>query len=159
MTTTPTTATYETYACMAADNDNRRDPGRCVVANHIRDLYPWAKHVTVGKKTIKVYDYRCEHNPTGQIGKCDLCPGRALRFATALPLAKAITEYDRGGDPVFPRVQLREDEAEILPATQDKVRKREAMREYHRRVQSGEHVPNKRSAKAKARIKSNRRKG
>lgn len=136
--------------------DVPRDPGNCVVANYLRETVPWMRNITVGRVTISAYDYRCPHNPLGLKGRCPDCPGRALTWATPLPVAKAIMEFDRTGDAQFPKFRLREDEA-IVHRTQDKQRKREASRTYADRIAAGEHVPVRRSRKAMAEARADRR--
>ena len=56
----------DTRACLPQVKDERGEPARCVIANHVRKQHPWAKHVSVGVRTIRVYDYRCPHNPEGK---------------------------------------------------------------------------------------------
>jgi len=145
--------------CQPIEGDVRGDPARCVIERVVRESLPWAQHITVGRKTIRLYDYRCPHNPDGRVGKCDVCVGRRLEWATPLPAAEAIRFFDKGGNPIFPRFILREDEARVVPATQDKVKKRKAQAKYLREVAAGTRTVNHKSAKALARAKSNRRKG
>lgn len=154
-----TTATYDTRVCRPGPEDVRGDPARCVIARHIERQHPWAKHVSVGVQTIRVWDYRCEHNPEGKCYRCALCPGRKLVWSTPQTAARAIRAFDKGGAPEFPAFKLREDEAEVVAATQDRVRKRRSGVIYRERVVSGELQVNHRSPKAMARAKSDRRKG
>lgn len=156
---TTTVPAYDTRVCVPSASDVRRDPARCVIKNYIQRLLPWARHITVGARTIRLYDYRCEHNPEGKVGGCAECSGRCLEWATPRTAAKAIRDFDRGKVPTFPAFRLREDEAEIRQDDQDKRRKRAADKVYRARVNAGEIKPNKRSAKAKARAMSDRRKG
>jgi hypothetical protein len=77
-----------------------------------------------------------------------------------LPIADTIRRWDRTGEVVeFPAFLLREDEARVMLARQDPVRKARAMKLYNEAVRAGEHQPTKRSGQAKARAKSNRRRG
>lgn len=151
--------TADSAVCRPAPDDVRGDPHRCVIAHYLAGRYPWMKSITAGLKTIRVYDYRCAHNPEGKQGRCSKCPGRCLVWATPLPVADAIRRFDRGEDPEFPPFALREDEARVMLSRQDPVKKRQAMKRYRGLVIAGEHKPNKRSAKAKGRDMSNRRKG
>jgi len=144
-------------ACHATSDDIPWDPRDCVIAHYIERMWPWAHYVSVGRRTIQVYDYRCPHNPAGKVGACAECPGRCLRWATPLRVLQAIEEFDATGDAEFPAFTLREDEAREVPAAQDKVKKRQAMAAYRAEVASGERKPHKRTAKAKARSMSRRR--
>lgn len=135
----------------SSDEDVPGDPMNCVIAREIKRQFPWARHVTVGRKTIRLYDYRCPHNPEGLVGVCSECPGRKLVWATPLRAAQAINDFDRTGEAEFPVFHLREEEAQIIPATQDKARKRQAMAEYRVAVMTGERKPKTKSAKARVR--------
>jgi hypothetical protein len=141
----------------SAPGDIPGDPWECVMAHAVRRQFPWAKRVTVGRKTIKVYDYRCPHNPTGNVGECAECPGRGLVWATPLTVAEAIAEFDRNQCVEFPAFELREGEARVVVSAQDKVTKRRRMAEYTAAIKAGEIKPAKRTAKARARAKTVRR--
>lgn len=145
--------------CKPREGDLRGFPTRCVIHNYLREAYPWARQISVGTSTIRIHDYRCAHNPEGKVGKCDQCTGRRLEWATPLPAAEAIRAFDRGEDPIFPAFELRESEAVVVPAGQDKLKKRESMKKYREEVKNGQRKPNHKSAKALARARSNRRKG
>jgi hypothetical protein len=140
----------------AEPGDKRYDPAHCVMANAIRKAHPWAKNPTVGRETIRVYDYRCEHNPKGIRGKCGECPGRCLVWATPLRVRQAIQEFDRTGAATFPAFVLREDEAQIT-ARQDRGRKQRVQTAYNRAVAAGDRTPRKRTARDKERAKKARR--
>jgi hypothetical protein len=164
MKTTTTTLTSGRDAadlptCTPTPADERGEPGRCVIANLVKNQIPWARHVTVGTATIRFYDYRCEHNPEGRTGGCDGCPGRCLELATPLAAADAIRAFDRGEDPVFPKFTFRPEEARVIAARQDPVRKAQIMRTYREEVATGLRKVNHLSARAKARAKSKRRRG
>lgn len=150
---------YDARECVSTPDDVPGEPAKCVIAHHVRKIMPWARHITVGERTIRVYDYRCEHNPDGKMADCDKCAGRCLVWSTPQTAKRAIKKYDREGFATFPAFKLREDEAEVLPARQDRLRKREQSRRRRERIAAGEHKPNKVSGKAKARAMSDRRKG
>lgn len=154
-----TTRSYSTRVCTPNPDDVRKDPMRCVITHHIQRILPWARHVSVGTRTIRVWDYRCKHNPDGKLGACARCPGRCLVWATPLTAVRAIKDFDRGLNPTFTAFKLREDEADVVAQNQDKLRKRRASVDYRLRVASGQQIVNHRSAKAKARAMSDRRKG
>lgn len=143
--------------CRPLPGDVRKDPRKCVIHNVIKGTYPWAKRITVGVRTIRMFDYRCIHNPAGKEGKCALCPGKCLEWATPLVAAKAIEAFDRGEDPVFPSFELRENEAIVVPALQDKVQKRRVQRQYIEDVKAGRRVPDSKSPQALAAAKRQRR--
>lgn len=143
----------------ATEEDIPGDPYHCAVRNLIRKEIPWARHISAGLRTIKVYDYRCPHNEDGKVGGCDDCPGRCLEWATPLSLVKAMKELDRTGTlPLFSSIQLREEEARVVLAAQEKQRKREAQRRYVAAVEAGSVKPRKRTEREKARAKRQRRK-
>ena len=73
--------------CRPQPGDVRKDPMKCVVAHYLHNTYPWAKHISVGTQTIRMFDYRCKHNPEGKLGGCDQCVGRRLDWATPLVAA------------------------------------------------------------------------
>jgi hypothetical protein len=127
-------------------DDTPDDPAHCVVANAIRDLYPWAKRVTVGKKEITVYDYRCEHNPDGVEGRCDECVGHGLVYRTPAEVTECLDKFDKFGDCVFPAIDLEVVHTKVT--AQDRQRKRAAMADYRERVNAGLHKPNPRTPQA-----------
>lgn len=143
----------------SGDDDVPKDPARCAIKNYIARQIPWARHITVGMETIRLYDYRCVHNPEGLVGKCARCPARCLVWATPLRVRQAIKEFDAIHHAVFPAFTLRFEEAQLVPATQDRVRKRQSMDAYRQAIADGEHKPVRRTAKAKARAMSVRRHG
>lgn len=146
-------------ACRPKEGDVRKNPRRCVIHNHLVEEYPWARRVSVGTKTIRVYDYRCPHNKTGAPGGCDKCVGKRIEWATPLAHARAIKEFDAGNDPEFPPLNLNMNDAIEVPATQDKLKKRAANKKYNAEISTGERTPNKMSRRALGRAMSNRRKG
>jgi len=123
--------------------DEQNDPAHCVVANAIRDLYPWAKSVKVGKGEITLYDYRCEHNPEGKVGGCDECVGHGYSYHTPEEVRDCLDAFDDGKDCVFPSINL--SRPEVKEAAQDRQRKRAAMDDYRERIAAGVHKPNHRS--------------
>lgn len=145
--------------CKPRPGDVRKDPGKCVISNLVREIYPWAKSVTAGKQTVKMYDYRCPHNPEGKISTCHTCGRKCLTWATPLVWAKAIKAFDEGEDPVFGRVELRMNEAVVVHPKQNLAKKAASSKKYREEKAAGTRVPNKQSGRAKARAKSNRRKG
>ena len=138
-------------------NGTPGNPHDCPYARDIRHRYPWAKHVKVGTKTISFYDYRCPHNPDGKLGGCSECPGKKIMLATPLAAAEAIRTYDRTGTAEFPPLTVRMEEARIVPATQDKRRKRIAQAVYQTQVAAGVRKPQKKTARAKGRAMARRR--
>jgi hypothetical protein len=143
----------------STEADIPKDPARCAIRNYIARQIPWARHITVGMETIRLYDYRCVHNPEGAVGKCTDCVARCLVWATPLRVRQAIKKFDASGHADFPPFTLRFEEAQAVPATQDRKQKRRAMNAYRAAIAAGEHKPNKRTAKAKARAMSSRRHG
>lgn len=157
MTKSPELVEFEPAAervCKPRPNDVRKDPTRCVIHNHIKEELPWARHVSVGVRTIRLYDYRCEHNPDGLVGKCKECPGVRLVWATPLSAAKAIKEFDAGGDPEFPRIVLRLADA-VIETTNANGGSRKSGLEANRRYYAKKRPT--RTARERARIKRTRR--